>query len=276
MKAREFVVFIISVVAVFLLTTYALAGPGAGGTGPGGGCAAATFSSPGCVTLAQIPGSDGGTASAASYTVTGTAPQWICSLATATCEIDSPTNDATTSGTVGAFTLKATVNIADADLIFDLQTSAGAHSFTVTENGNIAAPGLTNTMGRLQVNGSGSSSYSVASIGNGTNGAFHGQNATAASPVFTGAQDGVGTTMQIRADGVLDLPTAGATTCTLNGASPSTCTATVVAASICTCSPVGATAAIAAGGCALGLSGTTLTVTGPNAGNWVVNIHCHL
>lgn len=64
------------------------------------------------------------------------------------------------------------------------------------------------------------------------------------------------------------------TTCTLNGASPSVCTATVRASSTCTCSPVGATAALAAAGCALGLSGTTLTVTSLNGGTHVVNIHC--
>jgi hypothetical protein len=64
------------------------------------------------------------------------------------------------------------------------------------------------------------------------------------------------------------------TTCTLNAASPSVCTATVRAGSTCSCSPVGATAAIAAGGCAVGLSGTTLTVTAANGASHVVNIHC--
>jgi hypothetical protein len=64
------------------------------------------------------------------------------------------------------------------------------------------------------------------------------------------------------------------TTCTLNGASPSVCTATVTAGSQCNCSPVGATAAIAAGGCAVGLSGTTLTVTAANSASHVVNILC--
>lgn len=64
------------------------------------------------------------------------------------------------------------------------------------------------------------------------------------------------------------------TTCTLGGQSPSTCTATVRAGSKCVCSNVGASAAIAAAGCAVGLSGTTLTVTSANAANNVVNIHC--
>lgn len=68
--------------------------------------------------------------------------------------------------------------------------------------------------------------------------------------------------------------TSNATTCTLDGASPSTCTATVTASAKCTCSPIGATAAIAAGGCAVGLSGTTLTVTSANGLTNVVNIFC--
>jgi len=65
------------------------------------------------------------------------------------------------------------------------------------------------------------------------------------------------------------------TTCTLvDGTNLSSCTATVRSGSTCTCTPVGTTAAIAAGGCAVSLSGTTLTATGPDNGNWVVNIHC--
>lgn len=68
--------------------------------------------------------------------------------------------------------------------------------------------------------------------------------------------------------------TGSKTTCTLNAASPSVCTATVMAGSTCTCSNVGATAAIAAGGCAVGLVSTTLTVTGANGAGNVVNIHC--
>ena len=63
-------------------------------------------------------------------------------------------------------------------------------------------------------------------------------------------------------------------TCTLNGATPSVCTVTVVASSVCTCSPVGATAAIAAGGCAVGVSGTTLTVTSAAGLTNVVNTFC--
>lgn len=64
-------------------------------------------------------------------------------------------------------------------------------------------------------------------------------------------------------------------TCTLNGGTPSTCTVTVTAAATCVCSPVGASAVIAATGCAVGLSGTTLTVTSASAATNVVNVFCN-
>ena len=64
------------------------------------------------------------------------------------------------------------------------------------------------------------------------------------------------------------------TTCTLNGGSPSTCTATVTAGTKCQCTPVGATAAIAAGGCAVSLSGTTVTATSANGLTNLVNLFC--
>lgn len=64
-------------------------------------------------------------------------------------------------------------------------------------------------------------------------------------------------------------------TCTLNGASPSTCTVTnVTAGALCQCTNVGASAAIAANGCAVGLSSTTLTVTSANGATNVVNTQC--
>lgn len=65
------------------------------------------------------------------------------------------------------------------------------------------------------------------------------------------------------------------TTCTLGGESPSVCPAqTVVASSICTCSNVGTSAAIAAAGCAVSLSSTTLTITSANGATNVVNYTC--
>lgn len=81
---------------------------------------------------------------------------------------------------------------------------------------------------------------------------------------------------QVDSSGVL-AKVRGATptgTCTLNGSSPSTCTSTVAAGSICTCSPVGTAANIAAGGCAVSLSSTTLTITSANGHTNVVNWHC--
>lgn len=62
--------------------------------------------------------------------------------------------------------------------------------------------------------------------------------------------------------------------CTLGGESPSVCTATVKAGAKCVCSLVGATAAIAAKGCAVGLSGSTLTITSANGATDDVNYHC--
>ncbi len=61
----------------------------------------------------------------------------------------------------------------------------------------------------------------------------------------------------------------------LDGGSPSRMDATgITASSNCTCAPVGATAAIAAAGCATSLTSTTLTVTGPNTVDTTVNYDC--
>lgn len=62
--------------------------------------------------------------------------------------------------------------------------------------------------------------------------------------------------------------------CLLNGSNPSQCTATVAAKSRCVCSPVGTTSGIAAGGCAVSLSGTTLTLTSANGHTNAVTWHC--
>lgn len=61
---------------------------------------------------------------------------------------------------------------------------------------------------------------------------------------------------------------------TLVSGTPSTVTTTVSASSVCLCAPVGATAVIAAAGCATGVSSTTLTVTGPNTVTTPVIVHC--
>lgn len=274
---------------VFGLTTLAMAGAGSGSTGPGGGCPVATSTSPGCVTLGQVT-------SEPSYTATGTAPQWICSLATSTCEMDSPTDDATTSGTVGAFTLKATVAHTAADLLFDVQTSAAVHAISVTEQGDLQVP----SSGSIGVSATGSGCGLFQ--GTGKNLSFSGSSSGCAAGVFMATGSGSGplklaiggankyawSSTEFQPDADLGVALGGtanrwltfyagpniATTCTLNGGTPSTCTKTVVANAICTCTPVGGTAVIAAGGCAVGLSGTTLTATGPAAAAYVVNIHC--
>ena len=62
---------------------------------------------------------------------------------TATLSLSSPATDATTSGTVGAITLQATVDITATDLVLDVQDSAAAHLFTVSEAGEAAVAGIT-------------------------------------------------------------------------------------------------------------------------------------
>lgn len=80
---------------------------------------------------------------------------------------------------------------------------------------------------------------------------------------------------QVQVDGDLSInKTTTAGTCTMNGASPAVCTATVRANSRCVCAINGATAAIAAGGCAVSLSSTTLTLTTLNASTQVANYLC--
>lgn len=64
------------------------------------------------------------------------------------------------------------------------------------------------------------------------------------------------------------------TSCPLDGGSPSQCDATVRSGSACGCFPVGSSAAIAAGGCAVHLVGTTVTCTSANTLTNNVNIFC--
>lgn len=65
-------------------------------------------------------------------------------------------------------------------------------------------------------------------------------------------------------------------TIALVSASPSTNTVTLPATDYtCSCAPIGGSAAIAAGGCAAAVSGTTLTVTGPNTVTTTVKYDCN-
>jgi hypothetical protein len=84
-----------------------------------------------------------------------------------------------------------------------------------------------------------------------------------------------GAANQVQVDGDLSInKTTTAGTCTMNGASPAVCTATVRAGSRCVCAINGTSAAIAAGGCAVSLSSTTLTLTTVNASTQVANYLC--
>lgn len=204
---------------------------GAGTTDSPLACTAASASAAGCVdtgaqtlagaknfsTSVQSPAAILGTVDAGTYVATG---GLFHSLKTdGTLTIRSDTADGTTSGTVGALTLKCGADIASADLCLDVQDSAGNHRLTVTEAGAVAMASISNTMGRVAVNGSPNTSYAVASYGAGTNGAFHGQNSTASSDVLTIALDGVGTTGAIDADGTYtSLKASGDTIVAVSGA----------------------------------------------------------
>lgn len=240
-----------------------------------------------------------GDVTADQYVASGSASQYSCSKTDGTCQFSSATADGTTSSTVGSFTFKAGANITAADLLLDVQDSAGAHALKVTEAGSLTA---------LDTINSSSTSGSVASIGLPVTG-FLGFNGTALtgaylySPSTAALWFGVGggtenilnateltpgssggSSLGATATPWLNLFLSGNITgnsnirgtCTLNGASPAVCTATVTAAALCTCSIVGGTAAIAAKGCAVGLSGTTLTITSANGAGEAVNYHCIL
>jgi hypothetical protein len=64
---------------------------------------------------------------------------FMCSGTGATCQIDSAAIDNTTSATVGAFTMKASVDIGNSDLLLDVQNSAADHVLQVTEAGALTA-----------------------------------------------------------------------------------------------------------------------------------------
>lgn len=353
--------------AVLFGVNVALAGPGSGATGPGGGCPTATATSPGCVTTTTI-------ANQSSYTATGAGPQWNCSLATATCDmrssinaatagagtpafsltptatldaddvllmlyqvaggssvfqidlegdtvaggaiqygntngnltsasaatmkLQSSTTDATTSGTVGAITLKSGADITATDLLLDVQDSAGAHALTVTEAGAAVALaslgtasgsgcGLHQATGNL-LSFSGSASacsagvYMSAPSGSGPlklaiNSANEFQWTSTEFAPDSASGSSLGTTTLPWSDIAGDTSMRGS--CTLNNATPSTCTATVTVGAYCTCSIVGATAAIAAQGCAVDeetQTNTILTITSGAVSTAKVVYHCIL
>lgn len=193
-------------------------------------------------------------------------------------DITSDTNAATATSVggaapVAAITLAPTATLDASDSFFALRNAAGGVLFDVDIEGDVfAANGQ--FWGRTSA---ATMSTTVAGV----------QISTLATPdandlifaVARGPTAGYRFTVDDEGDGVftgnLDVGGTGSvTTCTLDGASPSVCTATVVASSTCVCANVGTTAAIANNGCAVSLSGTTLTVTSANAAGNVVNIHC--
>lgn len=222
----------------------------------------------------------------------------LTSTTDATLLVSGAATDAVTSGAVGVFTLKAQQNITAADLLLDVQDSAGNHAFTVTEAGTATALLAVSAPSHSGGSGTSPSAMSVATGGsycfsgtsfnsgpclrssgsgeinytnNGTGVLVMGL--TALTPASASLVT-LGTTALPFTDLAGDASMRG--TCTLNGGTPATCTATVTAAAICTCSNVGTTAAIALTGCAVSLSGTTLTITSANAASHDVNYHCIL
>ncbi len=236
------------VVACFFVTglvSVALAGPGTGSSGPGGGCPVATFSSPGCVKLSQIPGSDGGTSSFGPLTLTS---QSILTCAATDCTADT-----------------------NPGLYFP--TTAASQYDAIKIGGDVGNPNSNwgFTLGILSSGPYFRSRASGLGMDLANNGALFPASANAND---LGTSSNTWRSIYIATNYAGGTPTRG--TCTLNGATPAICTATVTAGSICTCSIVGATAAIAAKGCAVGISGTTLTITSAAAAGENVNYHCFL
>ena len=94
-------------------------------------------------------------------------------------------------------------------------------------------------------------------------------------PVITSAVGPTGPTGATGATGATGpAGTGNVNKCTLNGGTPSTCTATVAAGSFCRCTIVGDTAVLAALGCAVTLSSTTLTITSGVGATNDVNYQC--
>lgn len=224
-----------------------------------------------------------GDVTADQYVASGSASQYSCSKTDGTCQFSSATADGTTSSTVGSFTFKAGANITAADLLLDVQDSAGAHAFTVTEAGTATA------LAGLVIGSAGLSSSSTLKFTNLGTGVWIDGASGAMYPAADGTiKLGLSSLKWSEIHGAVGTFTGNVTvadltgdasvrgTCTLDGASPSKCTATVTAAAICVCTGVGTTAAVAAAGCAASLSGTTLTLTSANGLSHNVNYHCFL
>lgn len=149
-------------------------------------------------------GTGWGSVEAGAFTAQGGAPQFSSALSTASMTFSGAISAATASSTVAAFTFTPTTALNANDLLLNVEKSDGTNMFTVDVEGDIAAAGISSTLGRATFSGSVATSWSVGAYGGGLNGAFHGQNSTAAADVLTFAQDGVGTTGGIDADGTFN------------------------------------------------------------------------
>lgn len=83
-----------------------------------------------------LGGTTGVAISPSTVTVSGSAPQFVCSSASAVCELDSATGNAVTSGTVAAFVFKQTAAITGTDLVFEFQNSSAGRIFAGDANGS--------------------------------------------------------------------------------------------------------------------------------------------
>lgn len=86
-----------------------------------------------------------------------------------TFNVVSAAVDGTTSGTVGAITLKASANITGTDLLVDMQDSSGNHAFTVTEGGDAVALGRMSSGAGVTIADSGDGNPATATLNPATN-----------------------------------------------------------------------------------------------------------
>lgn len=194
--------------------------------------------------------------------------------------IESAASDANTSTSAAAISFKCDTDLTDGDLCINFKNSANTSLFKIDEQGFVTAATkirsdqssgqdaflISTTGGRMRLanvgnawlDGDGSgNNRSGATFLPSSNGSFDmgGTSNRWSTGYFNGVSSVTGTFT-----GLVSM-TSNAGSCTLNGGTPSTCTATVTAGAKCQCTPVGTTAVIAAAGCAVSVSSTTLTAT---------------
>lgn len=227
--------------------------------------------------LAQVPSQGviggsvaaGGSSGAPAICSTGTVGNIMAIGAGPAC---SQTTNLTVSGATTTWTgTLRTAGTAGTDSIF-LYGLSPIYWFDTTSNQNGAYSNLdASNHWRLVRRSSGADS--TALFLKTSNGHFSVGTNTAATSMFN---VGNGDEFQVSSAGALAKVRNATPTgvCTLNGGSPSTCTATVASGATCLCSVVGTTSQAAGHGCAVSLSGTTLTVTSDNSQTHQVNWIC--